>query len=49
MVHLGDVFEPDPGRHDLYEQLYRRVYLRMYARLKPLYEDIQRITGYPRR
>ena len=49
MVHLGEVFEPEPGRHDLYEQLYRRVYLRMYARLKPLYEDIRRITGYPRR
>jgi len=47
MVHLGDLVEPDPDRHRLYDQLYRRVYLKMYERLKPLYEEIMAITGYP--
>ena len=47
MVHIDTVIEPDPDRHRLYDQLYRRVYQRMYARLKPLYEDIMKITGYP--
>ncbi len=47
MTHLGDVFEPDPKVHELYDALYRRVYKKMYQRLKPLYEDIRAITGYP--
>jgi sugar (pentulose or hexulose) kinase len=47
MVHIGALVEPNAQRHQLYDQLYRRVYKRMYARLKPLYEDIMKITGYP--
>ena len=47
MTHTGDVFEPDPKTHRLYDQLYRRVYKKMYKRLKPLYKDIKAITGYP--
>jgi sugar (pentulose or hexulose) kinase len=47
MTRLAEMVEPDPARHRLYEQLYRRVYRRMYDRLKPLYEDIMEITGYP--
>jgi sugar (pentulose or hexulose) kinase len=47
MVHVGELVEPNAQRHQLYDQLYRRVYKRMYARLKPLYEDIMNITGYP--
>jgi sugar (pentulose or hexulose) kinase len=47
MVHIDTFIEPDPARHRLYDQLYRRVYKRMYQRLKPLYEDIMAITGYP--
>ena len=47
MVHIDTVIEPDPERQRLYDQLYRRVYKKMYARLKPLYEDIMAITGYP--
>ena len=31
----------------MYEELYRGVYLRLYERLRPLYEEIRRITGYP--
>jgi sugar (pentulose or hexulose) kinase len=47
MTRLAETLEPDPARHRLYNQLYRRVYRRMYDRLKPLYEDIMAITGYP--
>jgi sugar (pentulose or hexulose) kinase len=49
MTHLAETLEPDPDRHRLYDQLYRRVYRRMYERLKPLYEEIMAITGYPPR
>jgi hypothetical protein len=31
----------------LYDDLYQRVYRRIYGRLKPLYEEIREITGYP--
>ena len=47
MTRLAGVREPDPEAHARYEELYRRVYLRLYGRLRPLYEEIRRITGYP--
>ncbi len=47
MCRVGDVFDPDPGNRRLYDELYREVYLKMYRRLKPLYEKIREITGYP--
>ncbi len=47
MTHTGDIFEPRPENHKLYDALYRRVYKKMYKRLKPLYEEIREITGYP--
>jgi sugar (pentulose or hexulose) kinase len=47
MTHSGDVFEPNPRTGEIYENLYQRVYKRMYERLKPLYEEIRQITGYP--
>jgi len=47
MTRLAETLDPDPARHRLYDQLYRRVYRRMYERLKPLYEEIMAITGYP--
>jgi sugar (pentulose or hexulose) kinase len=49
MTRLAETIDPDPARHRLYEDLYRRVYRRMYERLKPLYEEIMEITGYPPR
>ena len=49
MTRLGRVFVPDPATSDLYDRLYRRVYRKMYERLRPLYEDIRDITGYPPR
>ena len=47
MTRVAETREPDPANHAMYEDLYRNVYLRMYERLKPLYEEIRRITGYP--
>jgi sugar (pentulose or hexulose) kinase len=47
MTRLGRVFEPDPSTRRLYDDLYREVYLGMYRRLRPLYERIRSITGYP--
>jgi sugar (pentulose or hexulose) kinase len=47
MTRVAETREPDPASHALYEDLYRSVYLRMYDRLRPLYEEIRRITGYP--
>lgn len=40
-------FEPDPAAARTYDALYREVYQRMYRQLKPLYERIRDITGYP--
>jgi sugar (pentulose or hexulose) kinase len=47
MTRIGEAFEPDPETHELYDALYARVYKRLYSRLKPLYEEIREITGYP--
>ncbi|MGB9722620.1 MAG: FGGY-family carbohydrate kinase [Chloroflexia bacterium] len=49
MTRIGRVFQPDPQAHALYEGLYRRVYRQMYRRLRPLYEEIRAVTGYPER
>jgi sugar (pentulose or hexulose) kinase len=47
MVRIADRFEPNPAANRVYEDLYGSVYLPMYERLKPLYREIRRITGYP--
>ncbi|HKG56519.1 MAG TPA: FGGY-family carbohydrate kinase [Candidatus Limnocylindrales bacterium] len=49
MTRLGAVHDPDPRVHAMYDELYERVYRRMYGRLRPLYEEIRRVTGYPTR
>ncbi len=49
MTRLGRTFLPDRETAAVYDRLYRRVYSRMYERLKPLYEEIRSITGYPAR
>ncbi len=49
MTHIGHYFEPDLKTYKIYNQLYQRVYKQMYKRLKPLYEEIRDITGYPRK
>ncbi len=47
MTRVARTFEPEAARRDLYDQLYHRVYRQLYRRLKPLYEEIRAITGYP--
>jgi len=47
MSHIGATFEPNPENRKIYDDLYHRVYLKMYKRLKPLYDEIREITGYP--
>jgi sugar (pentulose or hexulose) kinase len=47
MTHTGDAFEPNPHTREIYDNLYQRVYKRMYGQLRPLYEEIRQITGYP--
>ena len=49
MTRVSRTFEPRPEVRDVYEGLYQRVYKHMYRRLRPLYEEIRRITGYPPR
>jgi sugar (pentulose or hexulose) kinase len=48
MTRIERIFEPDPKNREIYDGLYRDVYRKMYRRLKPLYEEIRRITGYPK-
>jgi sugar (pentulose or hexulose) kinase len=47
MTRTSLTFEPIPANHKIYDELYQRVYLKMYPALKPLYEEIREITGYP--
>lgn len=47
MCKPGQVFAPNAEASRIYEALYRGVYHELYPRLKPLYERIRRITGYP--
>lgn len=47
MTHQGAKFEPIVANHRIYDELYNRVYSKMYDRLKPLYDEIRDITGYP--
>ena len=47
MTRIGNAFEPNLKNHEIYDDLYSSVYCKMYKILKPLYEEIGRITGYP--
>ncbi|HET9097609.1 MAG TPA: FGGY-family carbohydrate kinase [Candidatus Baltobacteraceae bacterium] len=47
MTRVQRVFEPIEQNRRIYDALYHRVYQRMYAQLRPLYEAIREITGYP--
>jgi len=48
MTHVGEVFEPNMKTHRVYNALYHDVYKKMYRKLKPFYNRIKEITGYPR-
>jgi sugar (pentulose or hexulose) kinase len=46
-VRVGRRFEPDTKNQQLYNQLYQEVYRKLYKKLRPSYQAIKRITGYP--
>jgi len=48
MTHTGEIFEPEPDAFGIYDQLYTRVYKKIYKQLRPLYQQIREITGYPK-
>lgn len=48
MTSIGKYIEPNKENNKIYSDLYNRVYLKMYKQLKPLYEEIREITGYPK-
>ena len=47
MTRIGETFYPNPDTHKMYTQMYEKVYKKLYKRLKPLYNQIRDITGYP--
>lgn len=47
MVHYDTEFKPAPGNVEIYSKLYKQVYQKVYKSLRPLYRNIQDITGYP--
>lgn len=48
MTRVKQTFEPIADNAILYDQLYQKVYRNMYSRLRPLYMQIKKITGYPK-
>jgi sugar (pentulose or hexulose) kinase len=47
MTRIGEVVDPVPENRERYEALYTQVYRKLYRRLRPLYQSIRDITGYP--
>ncbi|TPH12263.1 FGGY-family carbohydrate kinase [Litorilituus lipolyticus] len=47
MTRTEASFFPQQENVELYEQLYSKVYRKMYRQLKPIYQNIKEITGYP--
>ena len=47
MTHIVETFLPIKENVVLYDKLYNTVYLKMYKQLKPIYQQIKKITGYP--
>ncbi len=46
MVHYGKEFTPKKENIEIYNNLFK-VYEKIYPKMKELYKDIQKITGYP--
>lgn len=47
MTRIEESFLPNQENVKLYNKLYKQVYLKMYGQLKPIYQNIKKITGYP--
>ena len=44
MVRTEDMFEPDNGQHEIYNQLYENVFKKIYGRLEDLYTELGKIV-----
>jgi sugar (pentulose or hexulose) kinase len=47
MTRAGEFYEPNLEHQRQYDELFTQVYKKLYKGLKPLYERIRKITGYP--
>ncbi len=47
MAHIDRLYEPNKEHVEIYNELYHKVYKHIYSRLKPYYQKIREITGYP--
>jgi len=47
MTRVEQSFSPNQSNVHLYNKLYQQVYRKMYKQLKPIYQEIKKITGYP--
>jgi sugar (pentulose or hexulose) kinase len=47
MNYVDRLYEPNPEHVEIYQELYHKVYKHIYTRLKPYYQKIREITGYP--
>lgn len=47
MTRSKKTFHPNQDNVKLYDRLYYEVYRKMYKQLKPVYQKIKEITGYP--
>lgn len=47
MTRIEQTFLPNQANVQLYNKLYQQVYRKMYKQLKPIYQEIKKITGYP--
>ena len=47
MTKNSVTFYPNPQRQELYQRLFQEVFKPLYPNLKPLYQSIQKLTGYP--
>lgn len=47
MTRSSKTFYPNKAHVKMYDKLYHQVYRKMYRRLKPVYQKIREITGYP--
>ncbi|WP_077284629.1 FGGY-family carbohydrate kinase [Cognaticolwellia aestuarii] len=47
MTRIEQSFLPNQTNVQLYNKLYQQVYRKMYRQLKPIYQSIKKITGYP--
>ncbi len=47
MCRTSETYMPNPQNVAVYKALYNDVYLKMYQKLRPLYNNIRKIIGYP--